>query len=256
MKQFNLNIRQCILKRTLAVMFALMMPFCFISAQKTYVVAVGLNNYDNGENPLPCSIGDAKAICSFFNSLGNCEVFMLKDQNATRDHIIRVLKSQFSKSTPKDEIIFAYSGHGFDGGITCYDTKSVIYCKEIQDILRSCKARRKVMFVNSCHSGSFSKKYGNARNQNYRSPQSDVMLYLSSRANEVSWENTMMTNSYFFNRLLQGLKGAADKNGDKKVTARELFNYVNAGVIYDTDGRQHPQMYGKFDDDMIVVRVR
>ncbi len=82
------------------------------------------------------------------------------------------------------------------------------------------------------------------------------MLYLSSRANELSWETDAMKNSFFFSRLLRGLKGSADKNGDDKVTARELFNYVNAGVINDTEGQQHPQMYGKFPDDMVVVYVK
>lgn len=234
------------------------------SAQKTYIVCVGLENYASSDiNPLPCSKGDARSMARFFHKYNNSEVFMLLDKNATRNHIIRVLKAQFAKSTERDEIIFAYSGHGFDGGITCYDTqttgelKNVVYCYEIQQILRNCKARRKMMFIMSCQSGSFSKKYGNVKQQyDYRSKKSNVMLYLSSRANESSWETDMMTRSFFFEYLLKGLKGYADKNGDNLVTARELFNYVNAGVISVTSGRQHPQMYGKFDDDMVVVRVK
>lgn len=236
---------------------ALLSHAAAVFAQKTYVVAVGLNNYDNGQNPLPCSIGDARAISKFFDSYTDSEVFMLKDKNATRSHILKVLKQQFSKSTEADEVIFAYSGHGFDGGLSCYDTKNVIYCSEIQELMRKTKARRKIMFINACHSGSFSKKYGSdPRARGYKSNKSNVMLYLSSRANESSWENRLMTNSYFFNRLIEGLRGAADRNGDRKVTARELFNYVNAKVINDTDNVQHPQMYGNFADDMVVVHVK
>ncbi len=231
---------------------------CFgVSAQKTYLVAVGLNNYDNGQNPLPCSIGDARAISKFFDKYTNAEVFMLKDANATRDHILRVLKAQFAKSTAADEIIFAYSGHGFDGGISCYDTKNVIFCSEVLDILNSAKARRKIMFVNSCHSGSFGQKFGaDPRAKKYKNNAGSVMLYFSSRANEYSWETGAMSTSFFFNRIIQALNGSADRNGDKKVTARELFNYVNERVAYDTDGVQHPQMYGKFPDDMVVTYVR
>lgn len=241
----------------LFAVIALALSALFAGAQKTYVVAVGLNRYDDGQNSLPCSVGDANAICQFFKDYNNSEVFMLKDANATRDHILRVLKAQFAKATEKDEIIFAYSGHGFDGGISCHDTKNVIFCSEIQKILRQSKAKRKIMFINSCHSGSFSKKYGNdPRRGNYKSNSNNVMLYLSSRANEPSWESYGMNTSYFFNRLIKALKGAADANGDWKVTARELFNYVNRGVIDDTNGRQHPQMYGKFADDMIVTYVK
>ncbi len=245
-----------ILKIAILLIAAVLFPDTTFG-QKTYVVAVGINNYDNNENPLPCSRDDALGIANFFKKYNNSDVFVLLDANATRNHIIRVLKNKFSKSTPKDEIIFAYSGHGFDGGIISYDTKNVIFCSEIQQILRSCKARRKIMFIMSCHSGSFTKKYNNdPHNKNYKSKRSDVMLYLSSRANELSWETDAMKNSFFFSRLLRGLKGSADKNGDDKVTARELFNYVNAGVINDTEGQQHPQMYGKFPDDMVVVYVK
>ena len=65
-----------------------------------------------------------------------------------------------------------------------------------------------------------------------------------------------MNTSFFFNRILKGFRGAADANKDKKVTARELFNYVNPNVIQDTNGMQHPQMWGKFDDSMVIVYVK
>lgn len=236
----------------LAMMMAIVCVFG-ASAQKTYIVAVGLNVYDNGENPLPCSRNDARGISRFFDNYNGSEVFMLLDSNATRDHILRVLKSQFSKAGANDEVIFAYSGHGFDGGISCYDTKNLILVSEIQEIMRSCKAGRKVIFMNACHSGSFKNHTRRRNTTDYRTSDADVMLFMSSRDNEYSWENTGMTYSYFFDRLLYALEGRADANGDKKVTARELFNYVYAGVLKDTGNRQHPQMYGNFSDDMIVV---
>jgi len=226
-------------------------------AQKTYVVCVGLNYYDNGERPLPCSDGDARGMAEFFDHYNGSEVFMLLNENATRNHILRVLRSKLAKATPQDEVIFAYSGHGFDGGISCYDTRNVVYCSEVQQLMRQSRAGRKIMFINSCHSGSFAKKYGrSAKASAYKSTSSDVMLYLSSRANEYSWERTDMRMSFFFTRLISALRGKADKNGDRLVTARELFNYVNAGVISDTQGQQHPQMYGRFSDNMVVVRVK
>lgn len=253
------------ISRNIILLWILLLFPCISAwAQKTYVVSVGLNQYDVNGNctPLPCSVNDAHAISKFFHQYNNSDVFMMKDNNATRDHILRVLKKQFSKATEADEIIFAYSGHGFDGGISCYDSDGrgstkVIFVSEIQEILRASKARRKIMFINSCHSGSFKKRYkDDPRGRNFRPNNSNIMLYMSSRANEYSWESSMMKNSFFFNRLVQALYGAADRNQDNKVTARELFNYVNNKVIEDTEGKQHPQMYGKFSDDMVVVKVR
>lgn len=247
------------LARLLTVFLAVIcFGVCSVAAQKTYVVAVGLDNYESGENPLPCAVNDARGIAKLFNGMGNTEVFMLKDSNATRSHILRVLKDMFAKSTANDQIIFAYSGHGFDGGLSCYDRDKFIWCSEIQEIMRNSKARRKIMFINSCHSGSFTKKYNNStandtRRNSYKNKNVPVMLYLSSRAEEPSWAMTGMAYSFFVNRLIQGLQGYADANGDNKVTARELFNYVNSKVISDTGQRQHPQMYGNFADDMVIV---
>ena len=122
--------------------------------------------------------------------------------------------------------------------------------------MKSAKARRKVIFANACYSGGLNLKTTNNGLMSRESNTSSVMLYTSSRPQEVSWERADMKNSFFVNRILEGFKGAADTNKDKKVTARELFNYVNPRVISDTYNKQHPQMWGRFDDSMVVVYVK
>lgn len=235
-----------------------------ISAQKTYVVSVGLGDYKYPDiaPSLPCSVNDAKAVSHFFNDYNGSRVFMLLDENATRDHILTVLSKEFAKSTPDDEIIFVFSGHGVPGGLTTYETKdmnSIITYNEIQNIMKSAKARRKIILAMACYSGGLnltkSKKSPNNKTRK-RTEKTSVMLYTSSRSDEPSWENSMMKNSFFISRILKALRGAADANKDRKITARELFNYVNPAVIDDTEGLQHPQMWGNFDDSMVVVYVR
>ena len=49
------------------------------------------------------------------------------------------------------------------------------------------------------------------------------------------------------------MEGAADANGDRKVTARELFNYANPKTIERFN--IHPQMWGNFNDNMVVSIV-
>lgn len=224
------------------------------SAQKTYIVCVGLNVNRDNVDPLPCSRADMKSIANFYHDYNGSEVFMLLDANATRDHILKVLRKQFAKSTPNDEIIFAYSGHGFDGGLSTYNNNEVLFCSEIQDIMLNAKARRKMMFIMACHSGSFTKKYGNTKDKRRRyNKKSNILLFLSSKANELSWENLDWENSFFYYYLVKGLQGWADNNGDNKVTARELFNYVAPSVETISYGKQHPVMWGRFPDDMVIV---
>lgn len=249
-------------KLILLILFLLMCDG--LSAQKTYVVSVGLGHYKYPDiaPSLPCSVNDAKAVSHFFNDYNGSRVFMLLNENATRDHILKVLSSEFSKSTPDDEIIFVFSGHGVPGGLTTYETQdmnTVISYNEIQNIMKSAKARRKIILAMACYSGGLNlaknKKSPNNRNRK-KTEKTSVMLYTSSRSDEPSWESSLMKNSFFISRVLKAFKGEADTNNDRKITARELFNYVNPAVIADTEGLQHPQMWGSFDDSMVVVYVK
>lgn len=246
-------------KQILLALLLFIMGAGSMQAQKTYLVAVGLGEYKYPDiaPSLPCSTGDARALSHFFHDYNGSDVFMLLNKNATRDHILRVLRQQFSKSTERDEIIFVFSGHGVPGGLTCYETQdeeTVISYNEIQDIMKASKARRKIILAMACYSGGLTLK--NRGNRRRTTEKSNVMLYTSSRPDEVSWESGGMKTSFFVHHILRALRGAADKNRDGKVTARELFNYVNPKVISDTNGQQHPQLWGKFDDSMVVVYVK
>lgn len=249
------------ISRTVVAILLLYFVAIHANAQKTYVVSVGLSEYKYPQvaPPLPCSVGDARSVSRFFHRYNGSSVFMLLNENATREHILKVLKREFAKSTAKDEIIFVFSGHGIQGGLTCYETKdmnSIITYDEIQNIMRTAKARRKIILAMACYSGGLTLKNTNNSPKKRSTQNTSVMLYTSSRPNEMSWERSDMTNSFFMARILEGFRGAADANKDKKVTARELFNYVNPRVISDTYGQQHPQLWGRFDDSMVVVYVK
>ncbi len=62
-----------------------------------------------------------------------------------------------------------------------------------------------------------------------------------------------MANGYFTTHLLRGLRGGADVNRDRKITARELFLFVNQRVVEKSNDRQHPVMWGYFDDGDVVM---
>ena len=233
-------------------------------AQKTYLVCVGVGKNNTGRNQLYGVANDVKAFAKFYNRYNGTHPFVLLDNNATRSNILKVLKREFSKSTSADEIIFAYSGHGYDGYITSYNFRDdeVVLFSEIQDIMLKAKARRRMMFIDACRSGSATETLrSNKYNKN-----SKVLLFLSSRNSESSLAGSAGEElSLFFHFLIKGLMGDADKSGDKKVTARELFNYVGYNVRYtsryyrdsNNEGiEQHPVMWGKFPDDMVMVYVK
>ena len=83
--------------------------------------------------------------------------------------------------------------------------------------------------------------------------QRGLMLFLSSRTNETSRENPYGRNGQFTRYLLRGLKGGADNNRNRIVEAKELFDFVAVNVAKATKGKQHPVMWGRFDNNMHVM---
>lgn len=79
------------------------------------------------------------------------------------------------------------------------------------------------------------------------------MFFFSSRDNEYSQERRGWKNSLFTVYLERGLRGGADTDRNRTITARELFDFVSKGVKAASEGKQHPVMWGKFDDDMPVI---
>ena len=50
------------------------------------------------------------------------------------------------------------------------------------------------------------------------------------------------------------LRGGADTNKDRVITAKEIYNFVHQGVVEASGNRQHPVMWGKFDGNMVVMK--
>ena len=82
----------------------------------------------------------------------------------------------------------------------------------------------------------------------------DVMLFLSSRHNETSIEAPSMKNGLFTTCLVRCLKGGSDYNKDRVITAKELYTGVSEGVIRLSGGKQHPVMWGNFNDNMAILK--
>lgn len=80
------------------------------------------------------------------------------------------------------------------------------------------------------------------------------MLLLSSRTNENSIERYDMKNGFFTEYLRKGLSGNADANRDRTITAKELFDFVSKGVADISNDKQHPVMWGNFEDSMPVMK--
>lgn len=219
---------------------------------ETYVVCVGIAHYaDPRAGDLTQPETDAKAMAVFFKR-GTDNVITLTGKYATKAAILRSLRSQCGRTAPGDRIIFYFSGHGYPGGFCPYDMRDIgggLTYDEVLAIINASRATDKLIFADACNSGAIRSN----REQSAPDP-GNTLMFLSSRDKEASIERQFIANGFFTKCLLRGLRGAADSDRDKTITATEIFKYVKEGVDTLSHGRQHPVMWGTFPDDLPIVK--
>ena len=223
------------------------MMLCAITLQaKTYLVSVGIADYPGTEHDLRISDNDAKTIAKVFSVAKQATVSILINEQATQSALLSTMHTSFMNANSEDIVILYFSGHGTPGALVCHD--GLLTYQHIFKMLKGCKASRKVIIADACYSGKM--RTNNQQTSSYNSQ--NVMLFLSSRTNEVSRESRYK-NSLFTIFLERGLRGGADTNRDRYITARELYDFVHKGVIEASGNKQHPVMWGKFDNNMTVI---
>lgn len=265
---------------SLVIMF-----FCAIAvmAQKTYVLSVGISDYKE-INDLNLCENDANDFASLMQS-ANADVTIVKGNQATHENIILALRSMMAKAASDDNVIFYFSGHGYEGGFCCWDmatnspsmssnTSGVNADKyklnsvnryygglsyaELQVLFRNCRAGKKLVIADACFSGGLKK--GNHINTSVQSAKKgDLIFFLSSRPDETSLETAGGHNGLFTTFVLDGLLGRADANCDNVISLGELYNFVYAGVVdyaSKLPHSQHPVLWGRFNENMPILSIK
>ena len=217
---------------------------------KIYLVAVGVSDYPGNNRDLRLPANDAATVRYVYSKNSNAESVLLTNSDATKSAVLSKLRSTFAKATDNDIIVFFFSGHGTKGAFCAYDAQ--IPYSEIRKAMASSRAKNKMIFADACFSGKMRQGRKNTAEQSFNNY--NIMLFLSSRGNEISIERRDMKNGFFTSCLQKGLRGGADVNRDRVITAKGLFSYVSRNVKLLSNDKQHPVMWGKFSDNMVVMK--
>lgn len=228
---------------------ALMLITAFVVHAHNYVVCVGISDYPGRHNDLRVSANDAQTIRKIFATNKHANIKCLTNSGASIASVKRAMAETFSKAGKDDALLFFFSGHGVQGGFICHD--GCLYYKDIVAEMQHSSAKTKIVIADACYAGKmrFSAKHGTKE----ETKDKNIMFFLSSRTTERSME-TPYANSFFTIYLERGLRGGADVNRDRKVTAKELYDFVHNGVVKDSKDRQHPVMWGNFDKNMTIIK--
>ncbi len=223
------------------------------SEGKLFVVAAGIADYAEIAD-LKYGDTDAEMVASLFKySKQPHEIALLRNNQATKNSIIIQLKNYFSRAQEEDIVLFYFSGHGGKGFFYPYDANksTLITYDDIRKLLVGCKARRQVLIADACFSGAIRIEEHNTAEKHEAGKE--LLFFLSSRTSQMSRELPAIKGGIFTYFLLQGLKGGADSNRDRVITAKELFDFVSPRVKEGTNGQQVPVMWGNFSNQMVFL---
>ena len=232
----------------------------------SWALVVGINAYRHADR-LNYAVADAQAVAAALPSLGFPHVRVLLDEEATRSAIERAIYVDFKEKMGRDDRLFVFfAGHGITvelprGGEEGYlipvdgDPRrpevTAIAMDEIRKMGRRVSARHIFFAIDSCFSGF-------ALTRDIRveavSPQRIaealaepvVQVLTAGRKGQKAVEEG--GHGLFTRRLLDGLRGLADREGRGFVTATELAAWLAPRVVRDSGGRQDPQ-YSALDGE-------
>jgi Caspase domain len=247
---------------------------------RLWVVAIGIGKYQDPTIPrLSYAEADARAVHEYFREtfgLPEDQVFLRVDEQATLREIKSLLGTQLAAraSDPRDTVVLYFAGHGMreraagsldPDGLSKYflpydASRNDLYSTaldmdEVANVLRRLVPERVVVLLDSCFSGAVGGRSpfdpraaeeravisGGFLERMSRVGKGRVVITASS-PEEAAQESSTFGHGVFTFFLLEGLRGAADLDGDGEIDVHEAFAYVSEKVSKATQGRQNPKL--------------
>lgn len=224
---------------------------------EVYSVLVGVSDYKNisGKDDLKYADDDVLMFYSFLTNdlhISESNILVLTNQMASYNNIIKAVNITFKKAKKEDTVIFYFSGHGDDGKLLPYDFDGVnngLSFAKIAALFSSCASETKLIFADACRIGGLKPR----RNETVNTITDRIIAMVSCKANENSIEYGSIQRGFFSYFLLEGLRGKADLNKDRKITITELHLYVKKNVSKVSRNTQDPITFGRFPLDQIIL---
>ncbi|MCA1634825.1 MAG: caspase family protein [Acidobacteria bacterium] len=250
-------------------------------------LVVGVSKYkyhERGLSDLAYADVDARSVRDFLQQregggFAPSDILFLENGAATIEAVRAALNSFLPKAGADDLIFIFIAGHGGPDPYApqnlyfmLHDTNladmanTALPMTELQEVLdHKVRAGRLVVFVDTCHSAGLTgealvttRGIENNLINLYASKlfnESGRAVMTSSDVNEVSRESPNWGGGHgiFTWALLEGLRGGADANADRLVTAGELFGYVRDRVRMETAFRQNPRALSGLNADLALA---
>jgi WD40 repeat protein len=255
--------------------------------ERTYFVGIGINKFASNTNPLSWCVKDIRDLAmKMKEKMGSQFVILdtLFDQQVTLEKI-KKLKAELLKTGINDKVIIAYSGHGllskkYDYYLSGYqvdfknpETGGIPY-EELEGLLDSIPARKKLLLLDACNSGEVDKKKDRNLGNNTNNGESGTVgkgpgetQVVGVEKNKLGLENSFdLMRELFVNvnkgtgatviAAAQGYQSALEQNKlghgvftysllealsrNSSMKVSELKKWISEQVVKLTEGKQQP----------------
>jgi PKD repeat protein len=256
-----------------------------VDPRAVWAVVVGISDYAEG-NDLDYARADGEAFAAWLVDANTPaeHVMTLYDSQATLARVRGALDWLRRNSLPDDLAFFYFAGHGFQGDddngdeldgldefLALYDTQADakdatgLRDDEFGRFLDQVNSEHVMVVFDSCFSGGQGRSLsGGTRPWPGKldlfedfSLEGKLVLAAASESQN-SLESDALGHGVFTYFLLEGLQGAADLDGDFRITADEAFQYAQAKVTEYAIGRgarQDPQRSGRGTPGIVMSHL-
>ncbi len=238
---------------------------------RRFALVIGSNNGGSVRERLRYAAHDAETIADVLRQLGGVDRVDLsllsepdrRDLDRAFDALSERVRAEHKRGQ-RVELVVYYSGHADESGILVggehYD-----YAR-LRQRIHDVPADVHIAIVDSCASGSFTRMKGGARMPPFLRDSSNQVqgfaFLSSSSADEDAQESDRIGASFFTYFFVAGLRGAADRNHDGKITLSEAYQFSYEQTLGRTQntahGPQHPayDMHLSGTGDVVITDLR
>jgi hypothetical protein len=213
------------------IILALLPTATAVAAPRRMAIVAGNNFGAPGEPELRYAQRDARRVAETLRELGSVaqrDLVLLLDQDAAalRRALDEVDRNAAAEPTV---LIVYYSGHADGNGL--HLGSSTLPWAELRQRLEGSRAQLRVALVDACQSGALTREKGFGLGPPLPPPPDaesrGTALLVASGSAESAQESASLGSSFFTHFLVSGLRGAADSDGDRRVTLAEAHAYTS-----------------------------
>lgn len=174
------------------------------------------------------------------------------------------LKGRLQGITAEKQLFFYYSGHSDERGLLLFQSR--LEYARLRSLITAIPVDVHIGILDSCAAGAFAQRKGGVASEPFLMAQASGVtghaFLTSTSEREAAQESGRLRGSFFTHALVSALRGAADLDGDQRVTLQEAYRFAFDETLARTEatlgGPQHAaydiQLVGR--GDLILTDLR